>query len=48
MLSDPGRRQQNPFGLQLGPRAFGGMPGDLTTQFGLQHREIELLLAEQG
>ena len=47
MLPDPGRCQQNPFGLQLGPRAFGGMPGDLTAQFSLQHGKIELLLAKQ-
>ena len=48
MLPDPGRCQQNPFGLQLGPGAFGGIPGDLTTQFSLQYGKVEFLLAKQG
>ena len=48
MLADPGRCQQNPFGLQFGQWAFGGMPGDLVTQFRLQHGQVELILAKQG
>ncbi len=47
MLADPGCRDQNPLGLQLRQARPGRMPGDLVPQVRFQHRDVQLVLAEQ-
>src|SRR5579875_893075 len=43
VLPDPGRGQQDPFGFRS-----GRVLADLLAQFGLEHGDVEFLLAEQG
>jgi hypothetical protein len=48
MLSDSGRCQQDPLGLQVRPHAGAMVLGDLVPQVGLEHGDVEFFLAEQG
>jgi hypothetical protein len=48
MLSDPGCRKKDPLCLKRGPSALVRVSGDLLPQALLEHRDIELVLTEQG
>ena len=48
MLPDPGRGQEDPLGLLLGPLTFGGGLRDLVLEGVLQGGGSELVLAEKG
>ena len=48
MLSDPGRRQEDPLRLQLRPRACATVPADLVAQARFEHGYVKFLLAEQS
>ncbi len=48
MLPDPGRGQDDPFGILLWPVTFGGATGDLVPQGALEYRRAQLVLAEEG
>ena len=47
MLPHPGRRQQYPFRLQLGPGTPAGLTADLFLQFCFEHGDVEIFLPEQ-
>ena len=48
MLSDPGRRQEDPLRLRLRPHACATVLADLVAQGRFEHGDVEFLLAEQG
>jgi hypothetical protein len=48
MLADSGRRKQDPLCLKRGPSALVRVSGNLLSQTMLEHRDIELVLTEQG
>ena len=48
MLPDPGRGQDDPFGILLCPVTFGGAAGNLVPLGALEYRHAQLVLAEEG
>jgi hypothetical protein len=48
VLSDPSRRQEDPFGLQFRQHTFAAVLLDLVAEGRFEHGDVEFLLAEQS